>query len=62
MQAIKIAFLLATLPGCAVTNLQCGTDGESSFVNLQSTPQTISQNTRQMAALCSFAYDQETQQ
>ena len=45
------------LMGCSVTSLQCGVDGDSSFVNLNTTPANISQNTRQMSELCGFAYE-----
>ncbi len=60
----KIKLLLVNLfglalMGCSVTSLQCGVDGDSSFVNLNTTPQNLSQNTRQMAELCSFAYDEK---
>jgi len=47
------------LMGCSVTSLQCGVDGDSSFVNLNTTPQVLAQNARTMGELCSFAYDQE---
>lgn len=50
--------LLATM-GCSVTSLQCGTDGDSSFVNLNTTPKVLSQNAREMAKLCSFVYKKE---
>ncbi len=55
---IGVLFFLE-LVGCSVTSLQCGVDGDSSYVNLNSTPTSISQNTRNMAELCSFAYNQE---
>ncbi len=45
--------------GCSVTSLQCGTDGDSSFVNLNTTPQTLSQNSRELARLCAFVYQEE---
>ncbi len=58
MQKLIIAIpLLVALMGCSVTSLQCGVDGDSSFVNLNSTPATISQNSRNMAELCGFAYE-----
>ncbi len=47
--------------GCAVTSLQCGTDGDSSFVNLNTTPSNLSQNTREMKELCSFAYEAQNE-
>ncbi len=54
------ALFLLLLAGCSVTSLQCGTDGDSSFINLNTTPKILSQNARTMAELCSFAYQQET--
>jgi len=56
----KITLLLlgALMAACSVTSLQCGTDGESSFVTLNTTPKVLSQNARNMATLCSFAYDE----
>ncbi len=53
---ILIALSPLALMGCSVTSLQCGTDGESSFVNLNTTPKVLSQNSRAMGELCSFAY------
>jgi len=55
---IMLLLLAATMGACSVTSLQCGTDGDSSFVNLNTTPKVLSQNTRNMAELCSFAYDE----
>ncbi len=58
---IPLAIFLALAPmGCSVTSLQCGVDGDSSFVNLNTAPKILSQNARNMAELCSFAYDQES--
>ncbi len=56
---LYLAVLFPLLVGCSVTSLQCGVDGDSSYVNLNSTPTTISQNSRNLAELCSFAFDQE---
>ncbi len=61
MQKIKIlapVALLALMMGCSVTSLQCGTDGDSSYINLNTTPKVLSQNARTMAELCSFAYEE----
>lgn len=55
---ITAGILFTALMGCSVTSLQCGVDGDSSYVNLNSTPSTISQNSRNLAELCSFAYDE----
>ena len=46
------------LMGCSVTSLQCGVDGDSSFVNLNTSPQVLSQTSRQMSELCAFAYEE----
>lgn len=54
-----IMLLPLALMGCSVTSLQCGTDGDSSFVNLNTTPQVLSQNARNMGELCSFAYEEQ---
>jgi len=62
MKHIKItsAFLLAlTLMGCSAMSLQCGVDGDSSFVNINAAPQVLSQNSRNLAELCGFAYEGE---
>ncbi len=49
--------LTSALMGCSVTSLHCGVDGDSSFVQLHSTPNTLAQNARIMAELCAFAYE-----
>ncbi len=56
-----VHFLVLAIMGCSVTSLQCGVDGDSSFVNLQTNDQAISQNSRNMAELCSFGYEQNAQ-
>ncbi len=56
---IPLILLAATMGACSVTSLQCGTDGDSSFVNLNTAPKVLSQNARNMAELCSFAYDEQ---
>ncbi len=57
-------FLLALaglfLTGCSMfsaTGLRCGTDGDSSYVEVTSAPQAISQNVRALSELCAFAYE-----
>ncbi len=48
------------LAGCSAfsaTGLRCGTDGDSSYVEITSAPQSISQNTRALSELCAFAYE-----
>ncbi len=62
MKKLKILLLLifwAATMGCSVTSLQCGVDGDSSFVNLNTTPKVLSQNTRNMALLCAFVYQED---
>ncbi len=54
----SMAVLLLALIGCSVTSLQCGVDGDSSFVNLNTTPKILSQNARNMSTLCGFAYEE----
>ncbi len=53
-----VGLVLLALMGCSVTSLQCGVDGDSSFVNLNTAPKILSQNARNMAELCSFAYEE----
>ena len=52
-----IGLSLALLSGCSATSLRCGTDGESSFVDLVNVPQDISSQSRYFAELCAFAYE-----
>jgi len=58
--SVLVLLVLALSMGCSVTSLQCGVDGDSSFVNLNTTPKVLSQNARNLAMLCGFSYDQET--
>ena len=61
---VKLALLLlftTVLTGCgafSATTLRCGTDGESSYVEIASAPQSIANNTRAYAELCGFAYEE----
>ena len=55
---LTLCLSLAMLGGCSATSLRCGTDGESSFVDLVNMPQDISSQSRYFAELCSFAYEQ----
>ena len=59
MKSIVLTLSLALLSGCSATSLRCGTDGESSFVDLVNVPQDISSQSRYFADLCSFAYEGE---
>ena len=52
--------VFAMLGGCgafSATSLRCGTDGDSSYVEVVSAPQSLSQNTRALSELCAFAYE-----
>lgn len=49
---------LAALSGCSVSSLRCGTDGDSSYVELQSNLPTARQ-ARDFERLCGFVYDTE---
>lgn len=51
--------LCFSLIGCgaiSATSLRCGTDKDTSYVEIVSAPQSLTQNTRALAELCSFAY------
>lgn len=59
-----IILVLASLSvaGCgamSATSLRCGTDGDASYVEVISAPQSLSQNTRALAELCAFAYSED---
>ncbi len=56
IKLISTGLLLTALMGCSAMSLQCGVDGDSSFVNINSAPQVLSQNSRNLAELCGFAY------
>lgn len=51
-----MGLILALLGGCSLSSLRCGTDGESSYVDLTNVPQDMSSSSRYYAELCSFAY------
>ena len=55
-----VLFALA-LSGCSATSLRCGTDGESSFVDLVNVPQDISSQSRYFKDLCGFAYQEDAE-
>ncbi len=59
IKKIAVSLIPLTIMGCSVTSLQCGTDGDSSFVNLNTTPKVLSQNAREMGKLCAFVYDEK---
>lgn len=59
---MKIVLLLSFLflSGCgalSATSLRCGTDGESSYLELASAPQNVAANTRAIGEMCAFAYE-----
>ena len=57
---LVIATASFVLSGCgtfSATALRCGTDGESSYVEVTSAPQAISSNVRALSELCAFAYE-----
>lgn len=60
---LKVLLLLSmasSLSACgafSATTLRCGTDGESSYVEVASAPQSIANNTRAYAELCGFSYE-----
>ncbi len=58
MKLIAAVTLFLLSMGCSVTSLQCGVDGDSSYVNLNTTPAQFSQTARTMAELCSFNYQE----
>ena len=49
-----------SLTGCgafSATTLRCGTDQDSSYLELVSAPQNVSQQTRAIGEMCAFAYE-----
>ena len=52
-----LCFALCALSGCSLSTLRCGTDGDSSFVDLVNVPQDISSQSRYLGELCGFAYE-----
>lgn len=61
LYTVFIGFALFALAGCgafSATTMRCGTDKDSSYVEIGSAPQSIAQNTRALAELCGFAYQQ----
>ena len=64
MKFTILAIAAFGLSGCgafSATSLRCGTDGESSYVEVVSAPQSLSQNTRALSELCAFAYQEEAE-
>lgn len=59
MKKLILLTPLAAMMGCSAMSLQCGVDGDSSFVNINAAPQVLSQNSRNLAELCGFAYESD---
>lgn len=60
IRCIVGTIVAVSLSGCgafSATTLRCGTDGESSYVEIGSAPQAISANVRALSELCAFAYE-----
>lgn len=57
-----LALILAALGGCSFisgTSLECGSDGNSTYVKLNQLPQDLSGQVRHYSRLCGFVYDTE---
>ena len=63
---MKLRRLIVLLLSCSVmagcgalsaTSLRCGTDGDSSYVEVVSAPQALSANVRALSELCAFGYE-----
>lgn len=57
-----ILFFLLALSACgamSATTMRCGMDGDSSYVEVVSAPQSISSNTRALADLCAFSFERD---
>lgn len=62
MKKLLFLFLVLPLGGCgaiSATSLRCGTDGESSYLELTSAPQSVASSTRAIGEMCAFAYEKE---
>lgn len=62
MKIVVILVLLLSLAGCgafSATALRCGTDGESSYLELTTAPKNFSSQTRAIGEMCAFAYEKE---
>lgn len=60
MRCFVALLLVTSLSGCgafSATSLRCGTDGDTSYVEIASAPQSIANNTRALSELCGFAYE-----
>lgn len=59
MKVLGLAVTLALLAGCSASTLRCGSDGESSFVDLVNVPKDVASQSRYYAELCAFAFQEE---
>lgn len=62
MKIVILVSLSVLLTGCgafSATTLRCGTDGDTSYVEVASAPQSLANSTRAYAELCAFAYEGE---
>jgi hypothetical protein len=60
MKILCLSLIVLFLSGCgaiSATTLRCGTDGESSYLELVSAPQNVSGTTRAIGEMCAFAYE-----
>ncbi len=59
-KTLKILTTLGPLAlvGCSVTSLNCGVDGVSSYVSLETDQEITTQNARVLAEICSFKEEQ----
>lgn len=57
MKLLLVTALLA-LMGCSTMSLQCGVDGASSYVNIQTAADLVPQLGKNIAELCSFASEE----
>jgi uncharacterized protein YceK len=62
MRTVILILTAVMMSGCgaiSATTLRCGTDGDSSYLELVSAPQNVSGSTRAIGEMCAFAYEQE---
>ena len=60
MKLFVYSLFVVTASGCgalSATSLRCGTDGDSSYVEVVSAPQELSNSTRALSELCGFNYE-----
>ncbi len=60
LRSYKFAgFILLCLPmaGCSATSIRCGSDGESSYVDLTNIPDNLPNQIKSYAQLCNFSQE-----